>query len=112
MEYLDFELRIAPGAGREYPVSVLRSPAGEASGTMRFPFDTLALQSSLQLLQIALLRSGGVRRDVLSDEQQYALGLTTISCVTPGFPQNCICDPQDPVRTDSAAPDRGAAQAR
>ncbi len=70
MEYLDFELRIAPGAGRDYPVSVLRSPAGEASGTMRFPFDTLALQSRLQLLQIALLRSGGVRRDVMSDEQQ------------------------------------------
>jgi len=70
MEYLDFELRIAPGAGREYPVSVLRSPAGEASGTMHFPFDTIALQSSLQSLQIALLRSGGVRRDVLSDEQQ------------------------------------------
>jgi hypothetical protein len=70
MEYLDFELRIAPGAGREYPVSVLHSPAGEASGTMRFPFDTLALQSNLQMLQIALLRSGGVRRDVMSDEQQ------------------------------------------
>jgi hypothetical protein len=79
MEYLDFELRIGPGAGLDYPVSVLRSPAGEASATMRFPFDTLMLRSHLQQLQIALLRSGGVRRDVLSDEQhlvvQFGRGL-------------------------------------
>ena len=70
MEYLDFELRIAPGAGREYPVSVLRSPAGEASGTMRFPFDTLALQNQLQGVEIALLKSGSTRRDVASAEHQ------------------------------------------
>jgi hypothetical protein len=28
MEYLGFELRIAPGTGRAYPVSVIKSPAG------------------------------------------------------------------------------------
>ncbi|MEO8139011.1 MAG: CHAT domain-containing protein [Gemmatimonadota bacterium] len=68
MEYLDFELRIMPGAGREYPVSVLRSPAGETSTTMHFPFDTLALQNQLQGIEIAVLRSGGTRRDVAMDE--------------------------------------------
>jgi len=30
MDYLDFELEIGPGAGREYPLAVVRSPAGEA----------------------------------------------------------------------------------
>jgi hypothetical protein len=40
--YLDFELKIAAGKGREYPVSVINSPAGQASETMRFPFDELA----------------------------------------------------------------------
>ena len=34
MEYLDFELEIGPGLGREYPVAVIRSPAGEARETM------------------------------------------------------------------------------
>ena len=59
MDYLDFELEIGPGSGRDYPVAVVRSPAGEARGTLRFPFDTLALENRLQALQIALLRSGG-----------------------------------------------------
>jgi hypothetical protein len=65
MEYLDFELKIALGAGRAYPVSVVKSPAGEASGTMQFPFDTLALQNQLQGVEIALLKSGSTRRDVV-----------------------------------------------
>ncbi len=34
MNYLDFELEIGPGAGRDYPVSVVRSPAGEARETI------------------------------------------------------------------------------
>jgi hypothetical protein len=70
MEYLDFELEISPGRGREYPVAVVRSPAGEARGTMRFPYDELALQNRLKDLQIALLRSGGPLRKVLSREEQ------------------------------------------
>jgi hypothetical protein len=70
MEYLDFELEIGPGQGREYPLAVVRSPAGEARGTMRFPYDELALQNRLKDLQIALLRSGGARRKVLSPEEQ------------------------------------------
>ena len=70
MNYLDFELEIGAGSGREYPVAVVRSPAGEARETMHFPFDALELENRLQALQIALLRSGGRRRRVLTPEQQ------------------------------------------
>lgn len=67
--YLDFEVEIDLGKGREYPVAVLRSPAGEAQQTMHFPFDELALESRLDKLQIALLRSSGAHRRVLSPEE-------------------------------------------
>ena len=70
MDYLDFDLQILPGTGRDYPVAVLRSPAGEARAIMQFPFDQLALESRLDKLQIALLRSGGKRRSVPSPEEQ------------------------------------------
>ncbi len=70
LNYFDFELEIGLGRGRQYPVSVVRSPAGEARETMRFPFDELALENRLKDLQIALLRSGGKRRQVLSPEEQ------------------------------------------
>ena len=70
IQYLDFELEIGPGLGRDYPVAVLSSPAGEARATMRFPYDTLALQNHLQALEIALLRSGGRHRRVLSPEEK------------------------------------------
>ncbi len=63
-EYLDFELRVSPGSGLDYPVSVIRSPAGEASGTMRFPFDALALERQLLGLENAILKSGSLRRDI------------------------------------------------
>ena len=69
VSYLDFEMEIAPGQGREYPVAVVKSPAGEARETMKFPFDELALENRLNALQIALLRSGGSRRQVLSPEE-------------------------------------------
>ncbi|CAG0976145.1 TPR repeat-containing protein YrrB [Anaerolineae bacterium] len=67
--FLDFDLEIAQGTGRDYPVAVVRSPAGEARATMRFPFDELALENRLKDLQIALLRSGGKRRQVLTAEE-------------------------------------------
>jgi hypothetical protein len=71
-EYLDFELEIGPGRGRQYTVAVIRSPAGEARETMRFPFGELALQNRLQALQLALLRSGGKRRQILLPEEKTA----------------------------------------
>lgn len=70
LTYLDFDLEIGPGQGREYSVTVLRSPAGEAREIMHFPFDELQLESRLKDLQIALLRSGGKRRRVLLPEEQ------------------------------------------
>jgi tetratricopeptide (TPR) repeat protein len=68
--YLDFDLEIGPGRGREYPIAIVRSPAGEARETMRFPYDELALESHLKDLRIALLCSGGKRRRMLSPEEQ------------------------------------------
>jgi tetratricopeptide (TPR) repeat protein len=69
VSYLDFEVEIAQGHGREYPMAVVKSPAGEARETLKFPFDELALENRLKALQIALLRSGGSRRQVLSPEE-------------------------------------------
>jgi hypothetical protein len=70
MNYLDFELEIGLGAGRDYSVAVVRSPAGEAREIMRFPFDELALENRLKDLQIALLRSGGKHRKTPLPEEQ------------------------------------------
>jgi uncharacterized membrane protein HdeD (DUF308 family) len=67
-DYLDFELENRAGGPREYPVSV-RSPAGEAQGELRFPFDEWELRDRLKSLEIALLRSGGTRRRIASPEE-------------------------------------------
>jgi formylglycine-generating enzyme required for sulfatase activity len=72
--YLDFEIQVGPGRGRDYPVVVVRSPAGEAQETMHFPFDRIELDNRLKDLQIALLRSGGARRLALSSEEQAVQG--------------------------------------
>lgn len=72
--YLDFDIEISAGSGRDYPIAVVQSPAGEAQETMHFPFDELALDNRLKDLQIALLRSGGNRRQALSPEEQHVQG--------------------------------------
>ena len=64
MDYLDFEVEISPADGGAYSVRVLTSPAGEATETMRLPFDSLALQNRLLALQVALLRGSGTRRRI------------------------------------------------
>jgi len=69
LDYLDFELEIGVGDGPEYPVAVLRSPAGEARERVAFPFGELELENRLQALQIALLRTGGILRQVLTPEE-------------------------------------------
>lgn len=69
MDYLDFELEIGVRDGVEYPVAVLRSPAGEARERVEFPFGELELENRLQALQIALLRTGGILRQVLTPEE-------------------------------------------
>jgi hypothetical protein len=67
---LDFEIEIGIGKGREYPLFVIRSPAGEAHETMHFPCDSLALEARLRNLEIALLHSGGTRRQIFSPDEQ------------------------------------------
>jgi hypothetical protein len=68
--YLDFDLEIGIGTGRDYPVAVLDSPAGGARGNMHFPFDEVVLENRLLTLQNALLRSGGEPRRTPSPEEQ------------------------------------------
>jgi hypothetical protein len=67
-DYLDLDLEIREGGPRGYSVAV-RSPAGEAQEEMRFPFDERQLRDKLKDLEIALLRSGGTRRRLSSEEQ-------------------------------------------
>ncbi len=69
MDYLDFELEILPGSGGNYPVAVLRSPAGEARAIMHFPFDEITLKAHLDRLQYALWRSAETHRHDSSGEE-------------------------------------------
>ena len=50
MDYLEFELRISEGGGGRYPVTV-RSPAGEASGTLSLDPDGTELRRVLAVLE-------------------------------------------------------------
>ncbi|MEJ2737482.1 MAG: hypothetical protein P8189_28650, partial [Anaerolineae bacterium] len=89
--YLDFELEIGQGTGREYPVTLLRSPAGDAHATLHFPFDELALDLRLGKLQIALLRSGGKHRRAPSEEEQAVqdLGRSLFEALFRGRVRTC-----------------------
>ncbi|HMA33850.1 MAG TPA: CHAT domain-containing protein [Chloroflexia bacterium] len=69
MHHLDFDVEIVALGGSNYQVTA-RSPAGEASERLAFPFDEPTLASKLKDLQIALLRSGGGRRRVSTGEEQ------------------------------------------
>jgi formylglycine-generating enzyme required for sulfatase activity len=51
LSYLDFELEIGLGSGGDYPVAVVRSPAGEARETMHLLFGEQALRECLTVLQ-------------------------------------------------------------
>src|SRR5215210_8799156 len=67
-DYLDFDIEIREGQPKGYAVAV-HSPAGEAQEEMSFPFDERQLRDKLKDLEIALLRSGGTRRQLSSEEQ-------------------------------------------
>lgn len=86
LEYLDFELEVGPVSGRQYPVKVVRSPGGEAAEIATFPFGELELENRLQAVQIALLRSGGQTRQVLSPEEQAVqdFGYALFMALLPG----------------------------
>src|SRR4051794_35908800 len=68
--YLDLEIEVGLGDGREYPLKVIQSPVGHAAGIMQFPFDKLTLENRLQALQILLLRASGKRRTISSSDEQ------------------------------------------
>jgi hypothetical protein len=55
MQYLDFEIEIAASASADATVRVLRSPAGEAAGSLRWPYDRDATGQRIERLQEALL---------------------------------------------------------
>jgi WD40 repeat protein len=71
MRYLDFDLEIGLGSGQDYPVAVLRSPAGEAHATMRFPFDEAALDTYHETIQAAMSGSGQARRQASQTVQDF-----------------------------------------
>jgi hypothetical protein len=75
MNYLDFEINIAPATGREYIVSVIHSPAGEAHETIVFPYETLELNNRLQAVEVALLRSAWKRPKGTTPEEQSVMDL-------------------------------------
>jgi hypothetical protein len=70
MNYLDFEIEISKRSEQGYPVAVIRSPAGEASGMMHLSSDDLVLENRLLKFHNALLGScGSSRRDLSNGEQ-------------------------------------------
>lgn len=68
MEYLEFEIHIAPGTGQEYPVAVLKSPAGEARATFKFPYDPATLAAQLQGVEAAVRESAYPVRGIQMEE--------------------------------------------
>ncbi len=80
MKYEDFDLHVESLGGRDYRVSVLRSPGGEGRAEVRFPYDQLALKNRLLTLENTLLRSGGRRRSVsgLADFAGLVAAWTTV----------------------------------
>lgn len=92
-EYLDFDLEIGEGEGRDYPLAVLRSPAGEVpQAVFHFPFDVLTLERYQDKLKIALLRSAGRRRQVLSPEELAAqeFGKALFEALFPADVRSCF----------------------
>ena len=61
MDYLTFDLRIGASDRRAYPVSVIQSPAGEASAPLQLHSDDPAFQQSLQTLEGLRGTSRGTR---------------------------------------------------
>lgn len=70
IDYLDFELEIGTGKNGNYPITVLRSPAGETHEDMKFPFDEPTLESRLKDIEIAILSSIGNGRIISSSREQ------------------------------------------
>ena len=74
IEYIDFEVEIGEQSDDGYPVTVLRSPAGEPRGVLRLPFEGLELENKLQALRLALLSSSTTVRRMASPEDATVEG--------------------------------------
>jgi hypothetical protein len=97
-DYLDFDLEISEGESRGYAVAV-HSPAGEAQEEMSFPFDERQLRDKLKDLEIALLRSGGTRRSLSSEEQTVQdFGRSLFEAVLVGKVGTCYYRSMDQAR--------------
>ncbi len=70
MDYLDFELEIGAASVSGYPVTVIRSPAGEAHTTLHLPFNDQALSTQLATLHEALGSSGETGPSGLASAEQ------------------------------------------
>jgi hypothetical protein len=62
--YLDLEIEIDPDTGQGNPLTV-RSPGGEAKGTLRLPFDKSGLETRLRALEATVRRQARDARSVL-----------------------------------------------
>ena len=62
MDYLNFDLRVGSSDNQTYPVTVIQSPAGEASAALQLQFDDPVFQQSLQTLETLRGTSGGTRQ--------------------------------------------------
>jgi WD40 repeat protein len=69
MEAVDVELEITSGGAGTYLV-VARSSSGEATATMRLPFDEEEIENRLRVLQTTLLLSTTKTRRVISEVEQ------------------------------------------
>jgi sugar lactone lactonase YvrE len=72
MEAVDVELEISSGGAGTYLVAA-RSPSGEATATMRLPFDEEEIENRLRALQTTLLLSTARTRRVISEVEQPVL---------------------------------------
>jgi CHAT domain len=72
MEAVDVELEINSGGAGTYLVAA-RSPSGEATATMRLPFDKEEIENRLRALQTTLIWSTAKTRRVISEGEQPVL---------------------------------------
>lgn len=91
LNYIDFDVEVAQGSGRKYPVTV-RSPAsGEAHAEMRFPYVKGVLDSKLKDLELALYTSGGTHRRINAPAEQTVqdFGRSLFDALLPGEVRSC-----------------------
>lgn len=66
MDYLNFDLRVGVSDSHLYPVTVIQSPAGEASASLQLQFDDPLFQQSLQTLETLRGTSRGTAQQVVT----------------------------------------------